>query len=59
MVNENQGSHYGYKNDNQERKIKRAAMELDYPSSDAWRSNTMETGREMLSLVFETYPGVD
>lgn len=59
MVNENQGSHYGYKNDNQERKIKRAAMELDYPSSEAWRSNTMETGRDMLSLVFETYPGID
>lgn len=59
MVNENQGSHYGYKNDAQEKKVRQSARELDYPSSDAWRSNTMETGRDMLSLVFKTYPDLD
>jgi hypothetical protein len=59
MVNENRGAHFGYKNEAQEQKIKKAARELDYPSSDAWRSNVMETGRETLSLILNTFPLVD
>lgn len=59
MVNENRGFHYGYKNDRQEQKVKKFARELDYPSSEAWRSEALENGREMLSLVLKTYPEVD
>jgi hypothetical protein len=59
MINENQGFNNGYKNDKQEEKIRKAVRELDYPSSEAWRSNTMETGREMLSLVLKTYPTIE
>lgn len=59
MVSENRGFHYGYKNEKQKEKILKAARELDYPSSEAWRSNTMETGREMIGLVLKTYPGID
>ncbi len=59
MVNENRGAHFGYKNDQQEQIVKNAARELDYPSSDAWRSNVMETGRETLSKILKTYPLVD
>ncbi|MFC2089889.1 M14 family metallopeptidase [Bacteroidota bacterium] len=59
MINENQGYHYGYKNNVQEKKIKKSISEMEYPSSEAWRSETMNTGREMLSLVLKTYPEID
>jgi len=59
MINENQGAHFGYKNDAQKKKILKAAREQDYPSSEAWRSNVMETGRDMLNLVLKTYPEID
>ncbi len=59
LVNENQGFHYGYKNDLQKQKIMKSTGELYYPSSEAWRSNAMEMGREMLSLVLKTYPEID
>ena len=59
MVSENRGFHYGYKNDHHEQKIKKFARELDYPSSEAWRSEALENGRDMLSLVLETYPEID
>jgi hypothetical protein len=59
MINENQGHHYGYKNNVQEKKVKKAILEMEYPGSEAWRSETMRTGREMLSLVLRTYPEVE
>jgi len=59
MVSENRGFHYGYKNDHHERKIKQAARELFYPDSEAWRSNALETQREVLKLVLRTYPELE
>ena len=59
LVNENQGFHYGYKNDSQKQKVMKSVGELYYPSSEAWRSNAIATGREMLSLALKTYPGID
>ncbi len=56
MINENQGVHYGYKNERQEKKILEAEKELNYPASQAWRSEVMESGRNMLGLVLRTYP---
>jgi len=59
IIIENQGAQYGYKNQKQEEKIKEIHRELYYPSSPAWRSELIETGRDMLSLVLKTYPGVN
>ena len=59
IINENQGFQYGYKNSKQEQRIKKRILEAYYPKSEAWRSEVMESGREMLKLVLKTYPEVD
>ena len=56
MINENQGFQYGYKNEKQEQKVKKAVLELYYPASEAWRSEVINSGRDMLKLVLKTYP---
>ncbi len=59
IINENQGFLYGYKSGKHEQKIKEASLELYYPASEAWRSEVMNSGRDMLKLVLNTYPAVD
>ncbi|MCK4745754.1 MAG: DUF2817 domain-containing protein [Bacteroidales bacterium] len=59
IINENQGFHYGYKNQKHEQKIMKNNLELYFPDSEAWRSEVLGSGREMLSLVLKTYPAVD
>ncbi|MFC2113538.1 hypothetical protein ACFLTA_09750, partial [Bacteroidota bacterium] len=59
MINENQGFHYGYKNEKQEKKILKNTVEQYYPDSEAWRSEVLESGRDMLTLVLSTYPEVN
>lgn len=59
IINENQGSQYGYKNSKHEQRIKSSMLEAYYPESEAWRSEVMESGREMLKLVLKNYPEVD
>ena len=56
MINENQGFQYGYKNEKQEQKVKKAVLKSYYPASDAWRSEVINSGRDMLKLVLKTYP---
>ena len=58
MINENQGVQYGFKNEKQEKKIKKSSLELYYPDSEAWRSEVIRSGRDMLDLALETYPKV-
>ncbi len=58
IINENQGYHYGYKNDRQEQKIKKQSLELYYSDSEAWRSEVLRSGREMLTLALKTYPEI-
>ena len=59
IINENQGFQFGYKNSKHEQKIKKRILEAYYPESEAWRSEVMESGRDMLKLVLEKYPGLD
>lgn len=59
VINENQGIQYGYKNEKQEQKVKKNDLELYYPASEAWRSEVMNSGRDMLKLVLKTYPTVN
>ncbi len=55
MINENQGYQYGYKNAKQEQKVAEHNLELYYSDSEAWRSEVMRSGREMLGLALENY----
>lgn len=53
FILENQGFHYGYKNDKTEAKIKENFLEMFYPSNKAWRSKVIMDTKEILELVFE------
>jgi hypothetical protein len=59
IINENQGFHHGYRNRKQEEKVINSTLELYYPESEAWRSEVIESGRDMLALVLSTYPGIN
>lgn len=59
MINENQGYHHGYKNIRQQESIESTLLEMYYPKSDAWRSEVIASGRDMLNLVISQYPEVD
>jgi hypothetical protein len=59
ILNENQGHHHGYKNEKQEQKVKKEIVEAYYSSSDAWRSEVIESGRDMMQLVIKTYPDLN
>jgi len=58
VINENQGFQYGYKNEKQEQKVKEHDLDLYYSDSEAWRSEVMRSGREMLELALENYGGL-
>jgi hypothetical protein len=59
IINENQGFHYGYKNARQQEKIERRMFEAYYPDSDAWRSEVMESGRNMLKEALVNYGSME
>ncbi len=59
MINENQGHHQGYKNSKQEEGIVQITIEQYYPDSEAWRSEVLDSGRDMLKLALTNYPMVD
>lgn len=59
VINENQGYQYGYKNDKQKEKVKQNFKEMYHSSSEAWQSEVLRSGREMLDLVVETYPELE
>ncbi len=59
IINENQGFQFGYMNSKHEQRIKKRMLEAYYPESEAWRSEVMESGRDMLKLVLEKFPVVD
>jgi hypothetical protein len=42
MILENQGEQYGYNSDEDLKKVKKDFMEMDYPSSLAWRSHIID-----------------
>jgi hypothetical protein len=53
FILENQGFHYGYKNEKTEAKIKENFLEMFYPSSKAWRSKVIMDAKGILELVLE------
>jgi len=55
MIVENEGAHYGYKNEKNEIKAKHLFDELYYPSSPAWRSKVISDSYEMMSMMMENY----
>ena len=59
QIIENQGHHYGYINEKQKKKVLYRNMEQYNPESEAWRSEVINSGRDMLELVLKTYPDID
>ena len=55
IIIENRGFHYGYTSEKQEKKVKENVIEAYYPSSEAWRSEVMKSGREMLKEALANY----
>jgi hypothetical protein len=53
MILENQGYHYGFKNDKSEKVIKKRFREMYYPSSEKWRTKVIEDSRVILEQVFD------
>jgi len=53
MILENQGFHYGYKDEKTEARIKKDFRELFFPSDQAWRSKTIMDAKKILELVLE------
>ncbi len=55
IIVENQGFHYGYKSSEDKKKVKENYIEMFYPSSGAWRSETMKKTREVMDVVMQRY----
>ena len=55
MILENQGEHYGYKNEKNETKVKHMFNELYYPSSSVWRSKVISDSYMMLDMMMNNY----
>ena len=58
MINENQGAHYGFKNEKSEKKVKHDFDEMYYPSSEKWRTKVMNDAYNKISRMvkrFEEY----
>jgi hypothetical protein len=55
MILENQGVHYGYKNEKNETKVKHQFNELYYPSSSVWRSKAISDSYKMLGMMMKNY----
>jgi len=53
MILENQGFHYGYKDEKAEARIEATFREMFYPSDKAWRSKAIGDAKRMLALVLE------
>ena len=53
MILENQGFHYGYKDEKTEARIKKDFLELFFPSDQAWRSKAIVDAKRILMLVLE------
>jgi hypothetical protein len=55
MILENQGAHYGYKNEKNETKVKHLFNEMYYPSSPVWRSKVISDSYKMLDMMMKNY----
>ena len=55
MILENQGFHYGYKDTEDEKKVKDNFINMYYPSSNAWRSEVIRETRKVMEIVIQRY----
>ena len=55
MIIENQGAHYGYKNEKNKLKAKNLFDELYYPASSVWRSKVIFDGYHKMSTMMNNY----
>ena len=53
MILENQGFHYGYKDEKTEARVKKDFLEMFFPSDQAWRSKAIVDAKRILMLVLE------
>jgi hypothetical protein len=55
MILENQGAHYGYKNEKNEQKARKLFDELYYPASPVWRSKVIADSYEQLNTMMKKF----
>lgn len=55
MILENQGFHYGYEEEDDQKEVAERFMEMYYPSSARWRSYTLEQTRKLFDTTIERY----
>ncbi|MFH0759379.1 MAG: M14 family metallopeptidase [Bacteroidota bacterium] len=55
IIIENQGFHYGYTSAKQEQKVKQDMTEAYYSTSEAWRSEVLKSGRDMLKEALANF----
>jgi hypothetical protein len=55
MINENQGTHFGYKNLKNEKKIKKLFSEMYYPESEVWRSKVISDSYKLMRKMIDNY----
>lgn len=55
MINENQGNHFGYKNQKNEQKIKTLFSEMYYPKSKVWRSKVIYDSHSLMQKMVDNY----
>lgn len=51
MIKENQGYHYGYKSEKDQREIEKQYLELYYPSSEEWREKIINDVTKLFHIV--------
>ncbi|HKJ43855.1 MAG TPA: M14 family metallopeptidase, partial [Sunxiuqinia sp.] len=55
MISENQGAHFGFRDQKSEEKVKIDFREMYYPSSHEWRSKILRDSFEMMSRMMERF----
>ena len=55
MIVENQGVHYGYKDEQTEQKVKSMFSEMYYPTSPVWSSKVMTDTYHLIYTMLENY----
>lgn len=55
LINENQGHHYGYVNENVKAKVQQKYLELFYPSNEEWKTKVESKGKYLLETVVQRF----
>ena len=55
MILENQGFHYGYKTERDEKEVKGNFMEMYYPTAESWRTSVMDSSRDLLGVSLRRF----